>query len=232
MVTVPLPLASATALACDGPAPRSHENAKGTRDPQKSARSTAHDASARRRPEREHPPAPVQDGSLEPGAAAAAISGRPRQGTRSIAQEHAIAHGDGSMRRLSGFCDGVTDACGMVRHRTPLEPRRTRDDRKTKGTRDPHKSSWFRLRAATGEPGRAPGQPPAPTIWRLLQAHAVGVVGDGRRPVGEDAEDADLLRQHVQHLKHVAVVVDRVGDRSGSSSRRRRPAARSARASR
>jgi hypothetical protein len=27
---------------------------------------------------------------------------------------------------------------------------------------------------------------------RLLQAHAVGVVGHRRRPVGEDAEDTDL----------------------------------------
>jgi hypothetical protein len=45
MVTVPLPLASATgtALAFDGPAPRSHENAKGTRDPQQSARFTTND---------------------------------------------------------------------------------------------------------------------------------------------------------------------------------------------
>ena len=43
MVTVPLPLASATALAFDGPAARWPENPEGTRDPQKSARITAND---------------------------------------------------------------------------------------------------------------------------------------------------------------------------------------------
>jgi hypothetical protein len=43
MVTVPLPLASATAPAFDGPAGRWHENAKGTQDPQKSARIAAND---------------------------------------------------------------------------------------------------------------------------------------------------------------------------------------------
>jgi hypothetical protein len=50
MVTIPLPLASATgtALAFDGPARRWHENAKGTRDPQKSTRLTANDGEPER----------------------------------------------------------------------------------------------------------------------------------------------------------------------------------------
>jgi hypothetical protein len=115
MVTVPLPLASATALAFDGPAPRWHENAKGTQDPQKSARITANDVE----------PDPACAAATRAGASAGPGSGwkprtmrcrrrhrwKPEAGREArCAQEHAIAHGDGSMRRLSGFCDGVTDA--------------------------------------------------------------------------------------------------------------------------
>ena len=40
-----------------------------------------------------------------------------------------------------------------------------------------------------------------------LKPHAVGVVGYRRRPVGEDTDDAYVLRQQVQTLIHVAVVV-------------------------
>jgi hypothetical protein len=42
----------------------------------------------------------------------------------------------------------------------------------------------------------------------LWQAHAVGVVCHRCRPVGEDAEDADLLGQHVKRDHEVAVVVE------------------------
>ena len=44
----------------------------------------------------------------------------------------------------------------------------------------------------------------------LLQTHAARVVADGARPVGEDAEDADLPRQHVERRHDVAVVAERV----------------------
>lgn len=43
----------------------------------------------------------------------------------------------------------------------------------------------------------------------LLQSHAARVVSHSRRPVGEDADDADLGSQRVQRVVHVAVFLQR-----------------------
>src|SRR4029450_168215 len=42
----------------------------------------------------------------------------------------------------------------------------------------------------------------------LLQSHAVGEVGHCGSPVREDASNADVERQHVEHLEDVAVTLD------------------------
>src|SRR2546428_13837435 len=60
-----------------------------------------------------------------------------------------------------------------------------------------------------GDRDSSPGQPDSP-IAGLWQAHAVGVVRHRRRPVGEDAEDADLLGQHVKCDQDVTIVVEGV----------------------
>ena len=36
----------------------------------------------------------------------------------------------------------------------------------------------------------------------------IGVVGDGRRPVGENTEDTDVFGQCIDHFVHVTAVVD------------------------
>jgi hypothetical protein len=43
---------------------------------------------------------------------------------------------------------------------------------------------------------------------KLLQAHAIGVVSDGRRPIGEDSEDTDFTCERVQRLVHIAVFLN------------------------
>src|SRR5262245_45247051 len=47
----------------------------------------------------------------------------------------------------------------------------------------------------------------------LLESHAVGVVGDGRRPVRKDSDDADLARQRIEREVQVAVLADRPASR-------------------
>jgi hypothetical protein len=117
MVTVPLRLASATALRLRRTRSAIARECQMNPTPAKSRQirdQRCRAASARRRPERGFPRAP--DSGWEPRTPCASRRrhlGKPGAGGR-CAQEHAIAHGDGSMRRLSGFSDGVTDACGMV----------------------------------------------------------------------------------------------------------------------
>ena len=47
----------------------------------------------------------------------------------------------------------------------------------------------------------------------LLVEDAVGVVGDGRGPVGEDSDHADVASEHVEHHVHVGILADRLGHR-------------------
>lgn len=49
--------------------------------------------------------------------------------------------------------------------------------------------------------------------WLFLIEDAVGVVGDGGRPVGENADDAHVSGEYVDHDVHVGVLVDRIGHR-------------------
>src|SRR4051794_6162159 len=61
-----------------------------------------------------------------------------------------------------------------------------------------------------GAPRTGPGATPSA---KALQSLAVGVVRHGGRPVGEDPLDPHVLREHVEQLVGVAVVVRRPGDR-------------------
>ena len=63
--------------------------------------------------------------------------------------------------------------------------------------------------AGAGDHSAIVEREPYPTEMQrpLLQPHAVGVVGHGRRPIGEDACDTDILRQHVQKFERGGVAV-------------------------
>jgi hypothetical protein len=45
------------------------------------------------------------------------------------------------------------------------------------------------------------------TVAFLMNVFAGGIVGYRCRPVEEDPEDADVLTQHVEDFKHIAVIV-------------------------
>ena len=129
MVTVPLPLASATetALAFDGPAPRWHGECQ--RNPKPAEIRQIHDQRCRARLRLPGGDlsggvrAPrAQDGASHHALPPAYVEARSWARGR-CAREHA-AHDDGSMRRLSGFCIGVTHQRRMV-HGGALEPRRS-----------------------------------------------------------------------------------------------------------
>ena len=47
------------------------------------------------------------------------------------------------------------------------------------------------------------------TRLRLFQIHAASIVRNRTRPVAENAKNADIFRQHVQHVHHVAFAFDR-----------------------
>jgi hypothetical protein len=57
--------------------------------------------------------------------------------------------------------------------------------------------------------GRSPVDPPDRVI--LFEALTVGVVSHRGGPVRKDAYDSDVLRQHVEDIQHIAVVVDHLG---------------------
>lgn len=47
----------------------------------------------------------------------------------------------------------------------------------------------------------------------LVQSHTAGIVGDRRRPVGEDTTHADLLRERINNTIHVAILANSRSER-------------------
>ena len=57
--------------------------------------------------------------------------------------------------------------------------------------------------------GEGGSMPPKP----VLLAHAIGIEGDGRGPVGKDPRNTHILRQHIQQFEIHTVIVGDILDR-------------------
>ena len=139
---------------------------------------------------------------------AAGVAGREPEGP----QEPCARHPDGPARGLEREHQRAAVGAGArlrSRHERdqPVDPRDVPKPRNRHSVSAPRRAAGpcsrrrsLRLRPPCGRTTPA---------GALFEPHAVRVVGHRRRPVGEDSEDADVARKHVERLVHVAVLLHR-----------------------